>query len=287
MTTTRIFRNLTFTLFLLAASLTMISCTTYTTKDIAGAETTPFFAALEKEYRKLASQEGRKLDLTDKAHFAAKAAKAREGNFAGPDNPRDRDIDTDNFPRIWTAYERLTRMDDNAHTAFPRDSAAAYAMFDCWLEELEERKKAYTSGLCEARWNEAIVQLECLNGCEPDEDRPVRGRLVDSYKIHFGLNSVAVKKPAQSALEQIARQITGGNITAVRISGFTDRTGAAAYNEDLAEKRAEAVAAALKRHGVPSSLIVLRTQGERNATIPTDDEVTMEANRRVEIELFK
>jgi outer membrane protein OmpA-like peptidoglycan-associated protein len=69
------------------------------------------------------------------------------------------------------------------------------------------------------------------------------------------------------------------------VAGHTDSTGAAAYNQQLSERRANSVAQCLESQGLPNNRVVTVSAGE---TRPVADNSTPEghqANRRVELTL--
>ncbi len=69
----------------------------------------------------------------------------------------------------------------------------------------------------------------------------------------------------------------------VTVTGHTDNTGSAGYNQDLSERRASSVASVLRTGGVSSSRIRIRGAGE-NQPIATNQTAAGRAqNRRVDI----
>ena len=73
--------------------------------------------------------------------------------------------------------------------------------------------------------------------------------------------------------------------TVVEVAGHTDNTGAAEYNQQLSERRANSVAQYLESQGLASNRVVTVGAGE---TRPVADNATAEgrqANRRVELTL--
>lgn len=64
------------------------------------------------------------------------------------------------------------------------------------------------------------------------------------------------------------------------ISGYTDSTGNAAYNEELAKKRAQAVKTFFEKQGVPSKNIELRKPVNTTAAVGNDVE-----GRRVDVKI--
>ena len=65
------------------------------------------------------------------------------------------------------------------------------------------------------------------------------------------------------------------------VSGHTDHTGSAEYNQVLSEQRAQLVMDILMTYGAPSSQIMLQGYGE---TVPLNNVNNLEENRRVELE---
>ncbi len=69
----------------------------------------------------------------------------------------------------------------------------------------------------------------------------------------------------------------------IQIIGHSDTKGAASYNADLAQKRAEAVAQKIKESGVKYLHIQVESYGEYNLAAKTADGVREAKNRRVEV----
>lgn len=95
----------------------------------------------------------------------------------------------------------------------------------------------------------------------------------------FASGRAALTTEANASLRRLAMEIGGRNVEVV---GYTDSQGAAAANQALSLRRAEAVAAILKESGASGSI---RTDG-RGAADPVADNGSAEgraANRRVEI----
>lgn len=95
----------------------------------------------------------------------------------------------------------------------------------------------------------------------------------------FASGRATLTTEANASLRRLAMEIGGRN---VEIVGYTDSQGAAAANQALSLRRADAVAAILKESGASGSI---RTDG-RGAADPVADNGSAEgraANRRVEI----
>ena len=73
--------------------------------------------------------------------------------------------------------------------------------------------------------------------------------------------------------------------TNVAVSGHTDTVGTEQYNLALSRRRADTVAAALVRDGVPASAIDKSYHGFSELRVPTAKGVREPQNRRVEIKM--
>jgi outer membrane protein OmpA-like peptidoglycan-associated protein len=72
-------------------------------------------------------------------------------------------------------------------------------------------------------------------------------------------------------------------VTRIEVNGHADRTGSAAYNQTLSERRAQNVAAELVRNGVPQNIITVQGFGYTRPLVPTGPGAREPQNRRVEI----
>lgn len=90
-----------------------------------------------------------------------------------------------------------------------------------------------------------------------------------------------------AATDQLARRIADGSAFAARtllVEGHTDASGPAAYNQRLSERRAAAVAEALRAAlGDQTPPLEVRGHGETRLLVATADGVREPRNRRVEI----
>ena len=100
----------------------------------------------------------------------------------------------------------------------------------------------------------------------------------------FDTNKATFRKEAQPELEKISQRVRGiSSVEAIQITGFTDNTGAADYNQKLSEARASTVKDFLVKNGIDPSKITILGKG---AADPVADNSTKEGrakNRRVEV----
>jgi outer membrane protein OmpA-like peptidoglycan-associated protein len=105
------------------------------------------------------------------------------------------------------------------------------------------------------------------------------------YQVFFALNSDRLDSDALAAVTSAANDFRRTGNANVRLSGHTDTTGSAEYNERLAQRRADAVARELERLGVPESSITRDAEGESNLLVETGQGVAERRNRRVQISM--
>lgn len=99
----------------------------------------------------------------------------------------------------------------------------------------------------------------------------------------FDVDSAQIKPAYFDTYSRIAQVLRDYGSTVVHVVGHTDNTGSAQYNQQLSERRAEAVADQLIRSGVDPAR--LRSEG-RGLREPVADNATAagrERNRRVDI----
>ena len=104
-----------------------------------------------------------------------------------------------------------------------------------------------------------------------------------TFVIHFAFGSAEIPAAGRAVIADAARTIMRTGVSHVRIVGHTDTVGSDRYNQDLSERRAQAIMRALLEAEVPQGLISTRGAGERELFIPTADNVHEPRNRRVEI----
>ena len=101
--------------------------------------------------------------------------------------------------------------------------------------------------------------------------------------IEFAFDSDALTPASDATLKLAADKLKKCAAIAVKIDGYTDSTGPAKFNQELSQKRADAVKAYLVQNGIAASRLTTQGDGEAdpiasNATIAGRAE-----NRRVEL----
>ena len=103
------------------------------------------------------------------------------------------------------------------------------------------------------------------------------------FLVFFDWDKYNITPGGQQIIALAADHYKAGGRVQLTVTGFTDTTGSASYNQRLSERRANAVAAALERLGVPRSDMVVSGRGMNDLRVPTPPGVREPQNRRVEI----
>ena len=115
--------------------------------------------------------------------------------------------------------------------------------------------------------------------------RPAAAAPARTYLVFFDWDRADLTARAREIIKEAATNAQRANVTRIEVAGHADRSGDAAYNQRLSQRRAEAVAAELVRDGVARGNISVQAFGESRPLVPTADNVREPQNRRVEIVL--
>ena len=102
-------------------------------------------------------------------------------------------------------------------------------------------------------------------------------------ELLFDAGGATLKPGAQRALDNLAQFLTKYPDRDIAIEGFTDSTGTKELNQQLSEKRAWAVKAALVARGIQSTRIDARGYGPSFPVASNETPTGRQLNRRVEI----
>jgi OmpA-OmpF porin, OOP family len=114
----------------------------------------------------------------------------------------------------------------------------------------------------------------------PPAPAPVTRRV---FIVFFDWDRATITPAGMRVVEQAAAAFKAGAPVQIQVTGYTDASGSAGYNQRLSERRANAVATALVRLGVPRQSMAVSGRGKNDQRVPTADGVREPQNRRVEI----
>lgn len=110
-----------------------------------------------------------------------------------------------------------------------------------------------------------------------------RGLVITLGDVLFGTDLSRLSDEGMRTTQKLASVLQQNPQRNVLIEGFTDSTGAAAYNQELSERRAMAVRDALQGQGVARERIQMRGYGQSYPVAANDTPSNRQLNRRVEI----
>lgn len=101
--------------------------------------------------------------------------------------------------------------------------------------------------------------------------------------VNFELNSVRLTPQSSTTLDRVAGALRRSPDVRVEVAGHTDSSGSEAYNQKLAQRRADAVRNYLVGKGVDASRITAKGYGESQPVADNSTEAGRARNRRVEL----
>ena len=103
------------------------------------------------------------------------------------------------------------------------------------------------------------------------------------YIVYFDWDKSNPTLEDQQIIQRAALQYQAGGSVRLQVTGYTDLSGSAGYDQQLSEQRANAVANALAALGVPRNDMVVTGRGMNDPRVPTAPSVRQPQNNRVEI----
>ncbi len=192
------------------------------------------------------------------AHGAAKADDAR---VAAGQTERD---------RIMLAAR--TREAENAKASAANSQAVAAAA----ISQRDQAKQDAAQAQQDAA--QAQSELEALKATQTP-----RGLVLTLGDVMFDTGRSELKSGGMRKIDQLAQFLTEHPQRRVEIDGFTDSVGSDSYNEELSQRRADAVKAALVSRNVDPGRISTQGFGKAYPVAGNNDSGGRQLNRRVEV----
>jgi outer membrane protein OmpA-like peptidoglycan-associated protein len=124
-------------------------------------------------------------------------------------------------------------------------------------------------------------QLKALQAMKAQNTE--RGEVVTIGDVLFDTGKADLKYGSQRNIQQLSQYLLENPERKVRIEGFTDSVGGDEFNQSLSERRANAVAFALKQMGVSAERLVTQGYGKRYPIADNHNATSRQLNRRVEV----
>ena len=110
-----------------------------------------------------------------------------------------------------------------------------------------------------------------------------RGLVVTMSQVLFETGQATLHGQTRETLAKVAGVLLTYPGVKVEVDGYTDNTGGEEVNQELSEKRADAVDSFLVQQGLPAGTVTAHGFGESNPVAPNDTAMGRAMNRRVEI----
>ena len=106
--------------------------------------------------------------------------------------------------------------------------------------------------------------------------------------LYFKVDQDALTRATRDRLDKVIEYLKyNTDVVSLRIAAHADSRGSRRYNDRLSKRRADSVAAYLRRGGVAASLLETAFYGERRPAMSNATAQGRAANRRAEIELIR
>ncbi|WP_100639273.1 OmpA family protein [Marinobacter salexigens] len=153
------------------------------------------------------------------------------------------------------------------------------------IDSAEERRRTLMldkrSGEAERARKEAEMLRKRME--ELQAERTDRGMVLTLGDVLFDLNKADLKSSGEQTIGRLAEFMREYEDRRVRVEGYTDSTGDETYNQQLSERRAQAVRDELVSKGIDRSRVETRGFGEEHPVASNDTSAGRQQNRRVEI----
>ena len=103
------------------------------------------------------------------------------------------------------------------------------------------------------------------------------------FILNFKHDSTILTEPSMALIPEILKIAKDREPSETSVIGHTDSKGKSEYNNKLALERAKIVGRILKTSGITLKKLQIKSHGENDPLIVTDDNVSEVKNRRVEI----
>ena len=120
----------------------------------------------------------------------------------------------------------------------------------------------------------AVVRDMLMNGSDEPGSHYVEN-------VYFDFDHYVIRPEAAQVLVELAEYLKSNSGSQVEIFAFADDRGSSAYNFELTQKRGEAVAAFLTKHGVDATSLAIIPKGKQQMRLATN-EIQRQFNRRAE-----
>jgi OmpA-OmpF porin, OOP family len=215
--------------------------------------------------------------------WADATATAAAGQAPKPTQISDWRLPSTVVPEMTTARQRLqTVLDRGGGNVAPIETARAQVGWDCWAERQSTDYSFLPADIaaCRQYFHDNIAKAEAALAPGAAPAAAARPDSPKDYLVFFDLNKATLTPEAKKIVADAVAYARSAGAKAVKVVGYTDRSGAPPYNLNLSVRRAEAVEAEMAKLGISPANIAVEGKGEADPLVPTADGVREPQNRR-------
>lgn len=180
------------------------------------------------------------------------------------------------------AFREGAKSQEVDHLAYLTEQRTELARQTIELRTAEQQLEGVSEERARTRLEARDAQIRTLQE-ELNAKQTDRGSVVTFGSVLFDHDKADLKPAANAEVRKLAQFLQEHPERQVLIEGFTDSTGAASYNLQLSQARADSVRHALVREGVPSGRIQTLGLGETHPVADNNSAASRAMNRRVEV----
>jgi len=147
----------------------------------------------------------------------------------------------------------------------------------------DQQAAALAAAGAKAERDQALIAQQEMQLKELNAKKTERGLVITLGDVLFSTNKAQLKSGGMHNLQKLADFLKQYPQHKVSVEGHTDSTGSDSLNQELSERRANAVRTALIDKGISSDRITMRGYGEAYPVAGNDTAGNRQLNRRVEI----
>ncbi|GGL93186.1 porin [Pseudomonas asuensis] len=180
------------------------------------------------------------------------------------------------------AYREGNKEEKVDQLAYLANQRIQLAMQTVKLRMTEQQLQGVDAQRTQARLDARTAQLKQLQG-QLNAKQTERGTVVTFGNVLFDLNQATLKPAGMTNVQQLATFLQQNPERQVIVEGYTDSTGSDSYNQQLSERRANAIKTALVSMGISPTRIVTRGYGKSFPVASNSTAADRAMNRRVEV----
>jgi outer membrane protein OmpA-like peptidoglycan-associated protein len=147
----------------------------------------------------------------------------------------------------------------------------------------DQQTAALAAAGANAARDQALIAQQEMQLNELNAKKTERGLVITLGDVLFSTNKAQLKSGGMRSVQKLADFLKKYPQHKVLVEGYTDSTGSNSLNQELSDRRANAVRTALLDMGISSDRVTTRGYGEAFPVAGNDTAASRQLNRRVEI----